>query len=1784
MTMEAHEIGSFDAVAPLQQSLDFLQNHIHYFTAELYHHFQNIERHSNQQQLTAVESSQLMSTIPRGLKTDDHCMHYDNSSGPFALRFHFHTLHWQILQLLLGLSKNHVQLSIPELLPIVKKIMLANKSADTRHVAMKVVARFMQSEPQKLVNELLVILHQAESVSDVTSAAACLTDVIIVEPANFSSNAKQEIIKHVISLLRMEYSVHKTVLYCFAKLWDATPKKEQQAYLKMLFGFTDNKSSEIRQGIVRLFLEINVKTIVAENVMFIINHILRLLPIENNNDFLRFACEALKHIQINIADSEATAKITFAFIKLVETDKFELRVLYALKQLDFAVCAAALAARPSQAERFINRLLAMLTGETGDFYAAYFLEKMAADQRFAMHHDRIKLAMAQFNSSRVLVELLSADASPDQSYRSSRPNKGDALFKRANDIFWRAGGQSRQHSNLFVLLDTVLHDHDCGNCWNALRELVALFDKVTADQQRKIIDTMKTAFTGRPELRHNILSNLSAFDSSAFADEIFTLYINTYISSEDKRLCALCKEIVIRWSFLPKFFKDYQQVTVGHLKQLGQMIVRFDDVEFVAQAVDLCIELVVGKACSVEVKSAALQAMLEIATNANEIVIQLQIIGGINQINVQQNLPTEVRDLVVSYYAGKYTCGHRLGWPNLWAIFAGDQLQQPIDNWLEQGLAAFNRSDYAEALQCFTNGIRGGKRLLYLLHFYRGRTMLAMRQSLMAIKEFNLAEQQYPDTDYSQIHYYRALAYIEQNQLDDAVANLRDAIQSYPYFLVVHEKLAEVYYRLHHIRRAREIINDIREFKPEYTGFRSEEVEDWLATRADNYSLVYFPRQTELDALYSFVADNTDDIQDHIQEVLERAVTIFSEVNVNKVAAEYGFCAEELSEILYTSEKRRYVMQFIQALLLRTFWQEYHNGYRVISDERARQSDLQRLAKESQIVNIFREVGVPNVDDVDSMLHTIKQHCLGAHGVFDFLRLYVANPWLRGGYALGATNDIGSTYSVFTRLFDLQRWETVYGQHWLYDTCNSRPPDTSYGVYQILDSNHHTDQFFQLITKENKPIIFFVPTNMGVKKNSNGVTYGELAWVAQAIKQGRNDLLKNIMIVFDAYNYLPLHMLREGNTNRSDVSALVIDDQLLTAVTHFLATHVVAKTARNDFFRIIQENLQQDHAKAIHGEILTELILIVHYNSRWQPENNEAKQALLTDVKNIVDTLFDRRDPVGFFVSLERRLQQLDLNHPYASCDVCHCVQFILKLLTDADYVTYVNAGNQAVDAIASFIQQTSLFLTAEQHAWFSKNSQIELVDNVIQIIQEQTKVVIDSDTLARLLIVGIGQNANCCTDLIEYFNTQPITAQRHCLAAAIQIISQATYEGAMKYGQLGLTALLKLFEQPQGAVDFAKYQSKLLALLNTLLRHERTDAIYESCQQLVLLASAKVKKAGQVNDWVPSVCCLILVANDATHALQCLEQLAQHNTIAVAAGLNRFFSRCNLQEKFLLLDRLSSNRFLQLRPQVIISAVTAVNSQFNSMSESELTAKLAIICRCYQAFVEAKLAVSILPFKVFLKNVLARKNPNHLPSLLAAHSWIKQLAPPLNQEVLKTTVLWLQKIVDDPAQLTRKDELFVVDLLKKHANKFSLDDQLITLRLFVNGLAKDKFKKYRTELQRKNKNFMSNLFQTQDSFYLKYKFEILARLPNLLIADGKTILNDLIDCLGFKQLDDDWGIFKTKELTEYLFRFFDAKTLNKAACVSKNYHNLRRLKTFFENTATATSTTSTASSSVYKC
>lgn len=1706
-----------------QLALEYAQQHINKFTPDLRRCLVYIQRYCRSNSLGADESTALFEIIRQGLLVEDHHMVVDENSIHDVAFIHLHTLHWQILQLLRSLitCKRLVSASA-ELLNMVKKKCYNSDSSDNYDVAMKVMCELMSDNPEKLISELLDLLHQAKSMYEMNSAVACLTDVLTDESHCFSFERKSKIIKHFIPQLRMEYAAHKTVLICFQKIWHSISDGDLRDYIDLLFYYAQNNSGEIRQAIVRLFLEVNLQRINIQNLNVVVNRISALFSNENDVNFCRFACEALRRIQSEVATPNLAKKIMLILIEHVEVDKLKVRVSCALDNLKLTECVNVLATRSRQAKQFIDRLLVVLSDDDYTCSSKQFLRDILDDERFVNHHERIRLALAHYR--RTTVRFVEAPDSKNQVslYRSDRGNKGNLLFHCASDIFHGIGGDSQRHKNLFTLLDTISRDENLTNCWHALRECVAIFDKLSEDQQRKMVDTLLGVFRKRPKLRHNILSNLSAMCEGDFFEEIFRLYVETYNHTDDECLSDLCKEILLGWSFIPRFFRDRQQLSIDHLKLFGQIKIRFGDIEVVEQLIDLCMLCCADNKAHSTCRVAALEAVLSIAANLDNVIVLLKIIDSIQGLNTHDNLTDDLMDVLDQYHKQSYPCGYRLGWSALWAIAEGSFQGQQLECQLEQGLSAFNNKDYYTANQCFFNAtmIEHHDVDAYLLHFYRGRALLAMGQPIMAIKFFDIAQENYRDIYYSQLHYYRALAYIAIERFDDAIRDLNDAVRHYPCFLAAHEKLVETYYRLHHIRQARQAIEDIHEFLPEYTGSEYGDVVRWLSVHVGNYSLSYFPKQSALDALYLFIESYSDTLAQHADDVIARVVEIFGQTHVDKVAGQYGFCKEELNKIEYSSEVRRYVLQFIQALLLKTFWQEYHHGYKVLTSEQERQVDLRRLAEESQILNIFNEISVAIVNDVESMLTVINQDCCGAYGIFDFLRQYGAEVRLGGGVALGATSDIGSTYSVLTRLLGLRRWESVYGQYWIYDSCNDRIDNTSYGEYKIINSGHHTDQFFQKIIQEDVPIIFFVPTNMGAKENIDGVTYGEIAWVAQAIKEKRTDLLKNIIFVFDAYNYLPLHILREANPGQLNPAELIVGENLLSVVSQYIADKVIDRENKEKFNTLVRANLNQDQTNIIRYEILTEVILLVRHNSLHINNNDNAK-TFLDMMKYEINDWFNNQSPACFIKNITMYCHEALLVHSCNEINIVYIVALMRILLSDRDYAPYLQLNNKEVSAaLTDFLEQIISIIAPAKSMQLGEHNQKDIVDDIALMLEQHPTMSIADESFAVLLIISIGRSTQHRADIYNFFKRKQFVEQRNVLQVIIKLLENSDSSEAIS---LYLTTLITLFQEPLHRVLHDDLESNIATILKNILRHNQPGDVYSQCLQLLSLVTPKLNEFSRIDNWLPYLFKLSLLISYNDDARRIFERCMQYHKTNIATSLRHFFISCDQHEKYLMLEKLRQYSVLICLPiSATISLTTMLSCDLSNSCIDKTRDRLKNILNHYQALLDASEAVPKLCFTVMLKRALHIQSSHVLSELLVHLPLIEDINPTITPKIHTALTRWLEYMAMSPHELTRNNENFVIKLFKKHADVLMLDARISLLSLFVNGLLANKFIIYANHSRRGNKKVICQLMRVD--LPSLFQDNLIALLENMLsrVDETNNILSGLLCCLSSNNQQKD--------------------------------------------------------------
>jgi hypothetical protein len=115
--------------------------------------------------------------------------------------------------------------------------------------------------------------------------------------AGLSEVKRNEVITHVILLLRHEYLIHKDILYGLSQLWQLLPVEQKDNFIHFILTFLQHKNHHIRQGIARVFLEMDIQEISRDILLIIIRNLQRKLKkYELDIDVTRFALESLQKI------------------------------------------------------------------------------------------------------------------------------------------------------------------------------------------------------------------------------------------------------------------------------------------------------------------------------------------------------------------------------------------------------------------------------------------------------------------------------------------------------------------------------------------------------------------------------------------------------------------------------------------------------------------------------------------------------------------------------------------------------------------------------------------------------------------------------------------------------------------------------------------------------------------------------------------------------------------------------------------------------------------------------------------------------------------------------------------------------------------------------------------------------------------------------------------------------------------------------------------------------------------------------------------------------------------------------------------------------------------------------------------------------------------------------------------------------------------------------------------------------------------------------------------------
>jgi len=527
--------------------------------------------------------------------------------------------------------------------------------------------------------------------------------------------------------------------------------------------------------------------------------------------------------------------------------------------------------------------------------------------------------------------------------------------------------------------------------------------------------------------------------------------------------------------------------------------------------------------------------------------------------------------------------------------------------------------------------------------------------------------------NYAPTYFHLARLHDNEGQLGLAINNIEIALSARHNYLLAMELSVKLHYKVHDLENAREAYNNVVNKFPYYYGMSRKVTEELNANIPATH--VDSVHQAEFDAISSILLTADDEALDDafFVEILARLEKVTPEDTLKATLLWYDSPLIRTSE--YPNEKRRFLRDLLRAILEKTASHETQAAYALTQKTKARNANLLEQIHESKFSQVYSHVHKVSITD-EELLKKLQEKC-SVMTISDFIETYAGTNKLDRGYALGISDDMAATYTVFPFLFKLYRWEAAYGKH------------------KIWDTEKHTAKFFDAIISDNKPIVFFVPTNIGDDENRGGVTYDEVKWLMRHIHAAEK--LKNIILVFDAYNYLPFHIL-----NRKLGNEVLQAEPSLQEVKKFLMEYVLpAKKVIPFHYETSPDQLHDFITEHTQLAIFGELIRFIQFNSK--SDTNESKDIKLRNLK------------IFYSVITRYFRKQLDPEQPYLNF-----LSLFTELLTTREQITIYLSQVKFILYILQDPDYKSLFMTNEDKL----NPMLELVflkiNEVIQVSLER--------------------------------------------------------------------------------------------------------------------------------------------------------------------------------------------------------------------------------------------------------------------------------------------------------------------------------------------------------------------------------------------------------------------------------------------------------------------------------
>ncbi len=333
---------------------------------------------------------------------------------------------------------------------------------------------------------------------------------------------------------------------------------------------------------------------------------------------------------------------------------------------------------------------------------------------------------------------------------------------------------------------------------------------------------------------------------------------------------------------------------------------------------------------------------------------------------------------------------------------------------------------------------------------------------------------------------------------------------AFSFDLELKELTYELEKSLGYISNAIETVREIAEMLPFYR-------RSILSFQAENQLMKQHPLSEKIKGLEEKIIEEMSNEEVTQEQVVALYHTIQNDLTDLLIPRDtLFFCfttfspIESIESTEYSNEWQRILLDYLNFVFCEIASIDYHwKIAKTVSMVKTNHTLNPHLEK-SEIHQVYSRV-FSSECSVENMANFLSSNQIETLTVIEFVRQYASNSNLRGGYALGYSEDIAQTYDIYCALFGLVRWESAYYEHNLSYVNNSNTPE-----------------FLEAISNTNKPIVFFLPAGLSSSNPDDqylGVTYRECQWLLEKIQSGYPT--RQVILVLDAYDYLPYHLLTE---------------------------------------------------------------------------------------------------------------------------------------------------------------------------------------------------------------------------------------------------------------------------------------------------------------------------------------------------------------------------------------------------------------------------------------------------------------------------------------------------------------------------------------------------------------------------------------------------------------------------------------------------------------------------------